>query len=92
MAVQVYDSPGKIRRALDDDLFRVQPTLYWLDFATSIAISWIAFWFTLPRNTSVLPLRLVWFAISVLGFYRSLPFVHELVHQRTAKLQSFRWV
>src|SRR2546430_292982 len=47
-AVQ-FDSLGKVRRVLDDDLFRVKPAIYWLDFVASISVAWIAFWLTLPR-------------------------------------------
>src|SRR4051812_42158997 len=90
-AVQ-FDSLGKVRRVLDDDLFRVKPAIYWLDFATSTSVAWIALWLTLPRFSPGLPGRVLWFAISVLGFYRALFFVHELVHLRSERLRVFRWV
>jgi len=90
-AVQ-FDSLGKVRRVLDDDLFRVKPAIYWLDFAASISVAWIAFWLTLPRFSPGLPARVLWFAISILGFYRALFFVHELIHLRAEKLRTFRWV
>lgn len=87
-----YDSLGRVRRALSDDLFRVRPALYWLDFGASMAIAWIAFILTLPRFCPSPVLRILWLLVSVLGFYRSLLFVHELVHQRNARLRTFRWV
>jgi fatty acid desaturase len=90
-AVQ-FDSLGKVRRALDDDIFRVKPAIYWLDFLASTCVAWIAFCLTLPRFSPALPARLLWFAIATLGFYRALFFVHELVHVRSEKLAAFRWV
>jgi fatty acid desaturase len=87
-----YDSLGKVRRSLDDDLFRVRPTLYRLDFGVSMAVSWVAFCLSLPRFTPAPPLRVVCLLVAALGFYRSLLFVHELVHQRNARLKGFRVV
>src|ERR1700730_14940236 len=87
-----FDSLGKVRRALDDDLFRVRPAIFWVDFATSTIVAWIEISCTLPRSTPGLPARVLWFVISILGFYRALFFVHELVHLRTQKLRTFRWV
>jgi len=57
-----------------------------------MAVSSIAFCLTLPHLTPSLPLRLLWLVICVLGFYRSLLFVHELAHLRSARLRAFRWV
>jgi fatty acid desaturase len=87
-----FDSLGKLRHALDDDLFRIRPTIYWVDFASATIFAWIAFWLTLPHFSPGRPARVFWFACSVLGFYRALFFIHELAHIRSEKLRAFRWI
>jgi hypothetical protein len=86
------DSLGKLRRALDDDFFRIRPGIFWVDFGSATVLAWIAFWLTLPRFSPGLPERIFWFAFSSLGFYRALIFIHELAHTRSEKLRTFRLV
>jgi fatty acid desaturase len=92
MQTPPIDSLGKLRRALDDDLFRIRPGIFWVDFGGATAFAWIAFWLTLPRFSPGLPERILWFALSSLGFYRALIFIHELAHTRSEKLRTFRLV
>lgn len=87
-----FDSPGKVRRVLGDDLFRVRPVLYWLDFGISMSVAWAAFLLALPRYSPGTWTRLVWISVSILAFYRALFFIHEIVHFRKEKLRVFRWV
>src|SRR5215467_7428251 len=87
-----YDSLGRVRRSLSDDLFRVRPSIYWLDFGASMAISSVAFCLTLPHLTPSLPFRFLWLVICVLGFYRSLLFVHGLAILRGAGRRPSRGV
>ncbi|HEY2019451.1 MAG TPA: fatty acid desaturase [Bryobacteraceae bacterium] len=88
----LFDSLGKVRRSLGDDLFRVRPVIYWLDFTSSIVIAWISFCLTLPRFSPTLLAQIAWFSISVLAFYRGLFFIHEIIHIRREKLRAFRWI
>jgi fatty acid desaturase len=92
MQTPQFDSLGKLRRALDDDLFRIRPGIFWVDFGSATAFAWIAFWLTLPRFSPGLLERIFWFAFSTLGFYRALIFIHELAHTRSEKLRTFRLV
>lgn len=88
MQALAFDSPGKVRRILEDGLFRVRPGIYWLDFGVSIGIGWGAF------ALAVLPVTRwtgAWLAISILAFYRCLFFIHEIVHMRQGKMRAFRW-
>jgi fatty acid desaturase len=89
MTATAFDSPGKVRRVLDDRLFRVRPAIYWADFGTSISIAWAAFWMAAARSYS--PWTAFWLIISSLAFYRGLFFIHELSHIRGEKMRSFRW-
>src|SRR4051794_1375989 len=83
---------AKVRRVLGDDLFRVQPLVYWMDFTVSYAIGWVGLVFTLPRFSSSHAARDLWMVVAALAFYRALFFLHELIHLRTPKLDSFRLV
>jgi fatty acid desaturase len=87
-----FDSPGKVRRVLGDDLFCVRPAVYWLDFGTSISVGWAAFFLALPHYSPGILARLFWISIAVLAFYRALFFIHEIIHFRKESLYAFRWV
>jgi fatty acid desaturase len=88
MQAAVFDSPGKVRRILDDDLFRAKAGLYWLDFGISIGLAWTAFAVALGPGAAW---AWAWLALSVLAFYRCLFFIHEITHLRQGKLKVFRW-
>src|ERR1051326_664063 len=88
MQAAVFDSPGKVRRILEDRLFSIRPGVYWLDFGLSISVAWGAFFGALNLK-GVLTFPVL--ALSILAFYRSLFFVHEIVHFRQGKLSLFRW-
>jgi fatty acid desaturase len=65
--------------------------VYWFDFGLTVLVGWAALWFTLPRNSPSLWVRLAWFALAVLAFYRCLFFIHEIVHLRRDRTRAFRW-
>jgi fatty acid desaturase len=88
MQAAVFNSPGKVRRALHDDLFRVRPAIYWLDFGTSIGIAWTAFGISLWSDT---PWSVLALLLSTLAFYRCLFFIHEIIHLRQGQLKMFRF-
>ena len=92
MQAVAFDSPGKVRRILADDLFRVRPSIYWLDLGASVAVGWGAFLLSLPRYSPGISAQLVFGCIAILGFYRALFFIHEIIHFRREKLRAFRWV
>ncbi len=91
MQVDLFDSPGKLRRLLDDSLFQPSLTIYWLDFGCSIVVAWALFWFGLSRYSRG------WFVTSLsivaasLFFYRALFFIHEISHLKKDRVQAFRW-
>jgi len=87
-----FDSLGKARRILGDDLFRIRPAVYWLDFGASMSVGWVAFVLALPRYSTGIWARLLWISIAVLAFYRALFFIHEIIHVRKDRLKAFRWV
>jgi fatty acid desaturase len=78
----------KLRQALDD-LFTPNPRRYWLDLFGSL----LCFYGGLAAAAAApLPLvaRLAAFALSSLGFYRAIIFIHELVHFPPGRMRGFR--
>ncbi len=86
-AHQAEISMGQVH-AIVKPYFKLRPEIYWFDFLISFSIGLIAY-------TSVLLLGLfTWgqiaaYLISVIAFYRSALFIHEVVHFRKGSMQGF---
>jgi fatty acid desaturase len=79
-----------LRQALDD-LFVPNPVIYWLDFLGSAICFYGGFAIVavVPLPT---PLGLLAAAVSVLGLYRAVIFIHELAHFPPGRMPGFRIV
>jgi fatty acid desaturase len=79
-----------LRQALDD-LFVPNPVIYWLDFLGSAICFYGGFAIAaiVPLRT---PLGLLAVAVSVLGLYRAVIFIHELAHFPPGRMPGFRIV
>lgn len=77
--------------ALVSDLMTPNPWIYWTDFLFHILLGWIGFIVTLQTALFSIE-QVLGFLITVLAFYRSAVFVHELAHLKKGTFQIFRWV
>ena len=78
----------ELRRAVHD-LFAARPLLYWLDFLASLTCFWGG-----SAAAAAMPLAnpITWAgaAVSVLGLYRAVIFIHELAHLPPGCMPRFR--
>ena len=78
---------ARLRRAVAD-LFTARPAIYWTDLLLSAMCFYAAF------ATAALPLgwalRLAAGTLAVLALYRTVVFIHEIVHQPSGRLPGFR--
>jgi Fatty acid desaturase len=65
--------------ALISHLAEPRPLIFWVDFLSFEVISWAGL-FLCAR--SEWPWRAVFFVVPVLGFYRAVVFIHEVIHLR----------
>ncbi len=77
-------------KPLVQDLHRVVPAIYWIDFLLSSAVGWSGLIASLVVS-SYSPLMAASVLFGVLGFYRALCFVHELSHQTSRSLPWFEF-
>ncbi len=91
MQERLFDSPGKVRRVLDDSLFQPRLAIYWLDFGCSIGLAWGFFWLGLSRLSQGWAITTLLVLASSLAFYRALFFIHEISHLKKDRLKVFRW-
>ena len=77
-----------LRRALDD-LFAPSPLTYWFDFLASAGCFYGSFAVaaSLPISN---PLSWIAAVVSVVALYRAVAFIHELVHQPSGRMRTFR--
>jgi fatty acid desaturase len=78
----------RLRQALDD-LFAPNPVRYWLDFLASVLCFYGGFALVVAAPLAF-PLKLLAFAVSALGLYRALLFIHELAHFPPGRMRGFR--
>ena len=80
----------QLRRALTD-LFAPRPAVYWLDFLASAGCFYGGFAIAagLPPDNK---LTYAAAAVSVLGLYRAIIFIHELAHLPLGRMRGFRIV
>jgi fatty acid desaturase len=79
---------AQLRQALDD-LFTPSPARYWLDFLGSMLCFWGGFAVVAAAPLAI-PLKLLAFAVSALGLYRAVIFIHELAHFPPGRMRGFR--
>jgi fatty acid desaturase len=99
VAVAGTDFSVAVVRPFISDLFVPNPAIYWTDFLLSIGGGHICFAlvrlfpYLFPDQPWVYtPLCLLAFAGSVLLYYRSAMFIHELVHLKRGSFRAFRFV
>jgi fatty acid desaturase len=80
----------RLRQALDD-LFIPDPRRYWLDFLGSALCFYGGFWVAAAAPVGI-PVKLLAFAVSALGVYRAVIFIHELAHFPPGRMRGFRIV
>nr|AEQ20578.1 fatty acid desaturase [uncultured bacterium CSLF42] len=90
MAPESFDSFADVRRTVED-LFRVRPGLYWLDFSLCMGMGWGSLYLSLQTPWHSWLVRLAWTLLSTLSFFRGILFIHEMAHIRTEDLPAFRW-
>jgi fatty acid desaturase len=78
----------RLRQALDD-LFIPSPIRYWLDFLAS-ALCFYGGFAVVAAAPIALPFKLMAFAVSALGLYRAVIFIHELAHFPPGRMRGFR--
>jgi fatty acid desaturase len=78
---------GEMKK-LVQDLFPVNPAIYWADLLLSVAATWGAFYLT-EMAAPLSAAELCWFAVSVFSLYRAALFIHELTHQERGHLPGF---
>lgn len=79
---------ARLRQALDD-LFTPNPLRYWLDFIAS-SLCFYGGFVLVAATPLPIAVKLAAFAISVLGLYRALIFIHELAHFPPGRMRGFR--
>jgi len=85
-------------RSIVGEFFKPNPWIYWPDFLISWAIGVVCFGLVLhpervTENTALhWPLSILFFVVSGLLYYRSVLFIHELVHIRAGEFTLFRIV
>ncbi len=78
-------------RAILKDLFRPAPAIYWSDFLGSFVVGTICY--GLVRRVQPLSVQqALVFALSVVLYYRSALFIHEISHMRDNQFKAFRIV
>ena len=78
-------------RYLVRDLFQPKPWIYWTDFLLSFGLGLIAFHGV--RNFDLFSWQqMACYAMSVVCYYRSVLFIHELIHLRDKSFHAFRFV
>ena len=78
----------RLRQALDE-LFTPNPIRYWLDFLASVLCFYGGFAMVAVGSLAI-PLKLLAFAVSALGLYRAVVFIHELAHFPPGRMRGFR--
>lgn len=84
-----FQSFGEVR-VLVQDLFRVNPFLYWIDLTLTMSVAWGSAW--VAFRTPTIGLKVFWLVISSFAAFRGLIFMHEIVHVPQKNLVGFRWV
>jgi len=82
------DDLVKAARRLTSHLSRPKLTVYWFDFLSTHSLGCIAFYFSTALRTPW-SLRVLSFAACVVLWYRSLVFIHEVVHFRHRRMGVF---
>jgi len=77
-------------RAIVQDEFAPRAWIYWTDFLLSIAVGFGSYAFVRKQELFSWQ-QITLFTISVLGIYRAVNFIHELVHLRTGTFRAFRF-
>jgi fatty acid desaturase len=75
-------------RELMKNLHGAKPAVYWADFLVTTLAAWVAFAMAV-RLRPFSPGMLFAAAISVVGLYRGLCFIHEISHQNERTLPNF---
>ncbi len=76
-------------RSIVKDLFRPNPAIYWGDFLASFVVG--TFGYALVRRVAPgSPQQALAFGISVVLYYRSALFIHEMAHFRDSQFKNFR--
>ena len=78
----------KVARRLTSHLSRPKRTVYWFDFLSTHSLGCVAFYFTTALRTPYSLLALS-FTACILLWYRSLVFIHEVVHLRQRRMRVF---
>ncbi|MBW2270529.1 MAG: fatty acid desaturase [Deltaproteobacteria bacterium] len=78
-------------RRIAQDLMEPSPAIYWADYLASATLGWVALFLAVK-----LPLLSVWQIaaqiVAALALYRSVLFIHELVHRKQGTFKAFRAV
>jgi fatty acid desaturase len=83
-------------RSIVKDLFTPRAGIYWTDFLASLGIGSVAY-FLVRRTDRIWPehafvLSPIFYAVSVILYYRAALFIHELTHLRDRTFGAFRIV
>ena len=73
------------------EFYGAKPWIYWTDFLLSFGVALSAFMLT-PRLPLFSLLQFATYAVSVILFYRSALFIHEIVHFPLDRMPAFRVV
>lgn len=77
-------------RAIVHDEFAPRAWIYWTDFLLSLAVGFGSYGFVRKQELFSWQ-QIALFVVSVLGIYRAVNFIHELVHLRTGTFRVFRF-
>jgi fatty acid desaturase len=91
MTPSSYESFGQVR-VLVDDLFRVRPAIYWIDFSICMVFAWSGLWLAFRTPWTAFSWKAIWLLLSSFAFFHGLIFVHEIEHNGRSGLAGFRWV
>jgi fatty acid desaturase len=78
---------GEMKKIVQD-LFPVNPLVYWADFLLTTCVAWGAIYLT-QISPSLSAAELLSFAVSVFALLRAALFIHELTHQERKHLPGF---
>jgi fatty acid desaturase len=73
------------------DLFQPNPAIYWADFLLSFFVG-LAAYLAVLRMPPLSWQQVGCYLVSIILFYRSALFIHEIVHFRDSAMKSFRFV
>jgi len=72
-----------------EDLFELNPTIYWFDLLTSVAIAYGGAWIYVSAQYG-LGVLTVAFIVSAIALFRIATFMHEIAHMRRGQMRAFK--